>query len=94
MPTPVVMYLRLMNSMFTVLCAISILRRIYFSFDYGDYKLMGSSPEAQLVIKNGKAVVHPIAGTFKRTGDDELDQQSADRLLGDAKEKCRTCNAG
>jgi anthranilate synthase component 1 len=57
-----------------------------FFFDYGDYKLMGSSPEAQLVIKNGKAVVHPIAGTFKRTGDDELDQQSADQLLGDAKE--------
>jgi len=57
-----------------------------FFFDYGDYKLMGSSPEAQLVIKNGKAVVHPIAGTFKRTGDDELDQQSAERLLEDAKE--------
>ena len=57
-----------------------------FFFDYGDYKLMGSSPEAQLVIKNGKAVVHPIAGTFKRTGDDELDQQIAERLLDDAKE--------
>jgi anthranilate synthase component 1 len=57
-----------------------------FFFDYGDYKLMGSSPEAQLVIKNGKAVVHPIAGTFIRTGDDEQDQQSADRLLEDAKE--------
>ncbi len=57
-----------------------------FFFDYGDYKLMGSSPEAQLVIKNGKAVVHPIAGTFKRTGDDELDQQAAERLLEDAKE--------
>ena len=57
-----------------------------FFFDYGDYKLMGSSPESQLVIKNGKAVVHPIAGTFKRTGDDDLDQQSAERLLEDAKE--------
>jgi anthranilate synthase component 1 len=57
-----------------------------FYFDYGDYKLMGSSPESQLVIKNGKAVVHPIAGTFKRTGDDELDQESAARLLKDAKE--------
>lgn len=57
-----------------------------FFFDYGDYKLMGSSPEAQLVIKNGKAVVHPIAGTFKRTGDDELDQAAAERLLEDAKE--------
>ncbi|MGN6438439.1 MAG: anthranilate synthase component I family protein [Agriterribacter sp.] len=57
-----------------------------FYFDYGDYKLLGSSPESQLIIKNGKAVVHPIAGTFKRTGDDEVDQQSAEKLLLDAKE--------
>lgn len=57
-----------------------------FFFDYGDYKLMGSSPESQIIIKNGKAIVHPIAGTFKRTGDDELDQQEATRLLADAKE--------
>lgn len=57
-----------------------------FYFDYGDYRLMGSSPEAQLIIKNGTAVVHPIAGTFKRTGDDELDQLKAEELLNDAKE--------
>jgi anthranilate synthase component 1 len=57
-----------------------------FFFDYGDYKLMGSSPEAQLVIQNGKAVVHPIAGTFKRTGDDEADRQATERLLKDPKE--------
>lgn len=57
-----------------------------FFFDYGDYKLMGSSPESQLVISNGKAIVHPIAGTFKRTGDDILDEQAAARLLKDAKE--------
>lgn len=57
-----------------------------FYFDYGDYKLMGSSPESQLIIKNGKAVVHPIAGTFKRSGDDNIDQQAAERLLADAKE--------
>jgi anthranilate synthase component 1 len=57
-----------------------------FFFDYGDYKLMGSSPEAQLIIQNNKAVVHPIAGTFKRTGDDEVDQKEAERLLQDAKE--------
>jgi anthranilate synthase component I len=57
-----------------------------FFFDYGDYKLMGSSPEAQLVIQNGKAVLHPIAGTFKRTGDDEMDEQASERLLVDAKE--------
>jgi anthranilate synthase component 1 len=57
-----------------------------FFFDYGDYKLIGSSPEAQLIIRNGKAVVHPIAGTFKRTGDDVIDQQKADELVKDPKE--------
>ena len=57
-----------------------------FFFDYGDYKLMGSSPEAQLVIQNGKAVLHPIAGTYKRTGDDEADKLATEKLLNDAKE--------
>lgn len=57
-----------------------------FYFDYGDYKLMGSSPESQLVIKDGKAIVHPIAGTFKRTGDEEADKLATERLLKDAKE--------
>ena len=57
-----------------------------FFFDYGDYKLMGSSPEAQLVIDNGTAVLHPIAGTFKRTGDDEADKVATEKLLEDAKE--------
>ena len=57
-----------------------------FFFDYGDYKLMGSSPEAQLIIKNGKAIVHPIAGTFSRTGDDETDHEAAALLLTDEKE--------
>lgn len=57
-----------------------------FFFDYGDYKLMGSSPEAQLVVQNGKAVLHPIAGTFKRTGDEEADKAATARLLKDAKE--------
>ena len=57
-----------------------------FYFDYGDYKLFGSSPESQLIIHDGKATVHPIAGTFKRTGDDSIDRQSAERLLADPKE--------
>ena len=57
-----------------------------FYFDYGDYKLMGSSPESQLLLGNGEAVVHPIAGTFRRTGDDVIDRQTADKLLKDAKE--------
>lgn len=57
-----------------------------FYFDYGDYKLMGSSPEAQLVIRDGQAIVHPIAGTFRRTGDAQMDRKETDRLLADAKE--------
>ncbi|UYQ93836.1 anthranilate synthase component I family protein [Chitinophaga horti] len=57
-----------------------------FYFDYGDYKLMGSSPEAQLIMRNGKAVIHPIAGTFRRTGNDEQDKQLAAQLLEDPKE--------
>ena len=57
-----------------------------FYFDYGDYKLMGSSPEAQLIINNGKAILHPIAGTFRRTGNDDKDQLAAELLLKDKKE--------
>jgi anthranilate synthase component 1 len=57
-----------------------------FFFDYGDYKLMGSSPEAQIIINNGKAVVHPIAGTFKRTGDETVDAAMTQKLLEDPKE--------
>ena len=57
-----------------------------FFFDYGDYKLMGSSPESQIILQNGEAIVHPIAGTFKRSGDDVTDRQMADKLLKDAKE--------
>lgn len=57
-----------------------------FFFDYGDYKLMGSSPEAQIIINNGKAVVHPIAGTFKRSGDEAIDAAMTQKLLEDPKE--------
>ena len=57
-----------------------------FYFDYGDYKLMGSSPESQLIVKDGKAVVHPIAGTFKRTGNDVTDKELAIALENDPKE--------
>ena len=57
-----------------------------FFFDYGDYKLMGSSPESQLIIKNNQAIIHPIAGTFKRTGNIEEDLRAAEELRKDAKE--------
>ena len=57
-----------------------------FYFDYGDFKIFGSSPEAQLIVKDGKAEIHPIAGTFKRTGNDEQDAELAKKLKIDDKE--------
>jgi anthranilate synthase component 1 len=57
-----------------------------FYFDYGGYKLFGSSPEAQLIIEKGFAKINPIAGTFKRSGDDEEDRQLAIDLAHDSKE--------
>jgi anthranilate synthase component 1 len=47
---------------------------------------MGSSPESQLIVQNGKAIIHPIAGTYRRTGDDKLDKQLAENLMQDEKE--------
>ena len=57
-----------------------------FYFDFGDFKLFGSSPEAQLKSSNGKATINPIAGTFKRTGNDIEDKQLAEELAKDPKE--------
>ena len=57
-----------------------------FYFDYGKFKIFGSSPEAQLVVKENRAEIHPIAGTFKRTGNDEQDSQLAKELAIDPKE--------
>ncbi len=57
-----------------------------FYFDFGSYKIFGSSPEAHLKIQKGKAYINPIAGTFRRTGDDENDKMIAERLSYDLKE--------
>jgi anthranilate synthase component 1 len=57
-----------------------------FFADFGDYRIFGSSPEAQLVVQNNRAYVHPIAGTFRRTGDEKEDQLLEEKLLSDPKE--------
>jgi anthranilate synthase component 1 len=57
-----------------------------FYFDYGNFKIFGSSPEAQLVVKDGMTEIHPIAGTFRRTGNDEQDAALALELAADEKE--------
>lgn len=58
-----------------------------FFFDFGSFKVFGSSPETHLrVTADRKAYIDPIAGTFKRTGDDKKDHELAEQLLKDPKE--------
>lgn len=57
-----------------------------FYFDFGSFRIFGSSPETHCGISKGKAFIDPIAGTFRRTGDDEKDKQLARDLLEDPKE--------
>ncbi|MEY4931532.1 MAG: hypothetical protein RI909_2256, partial [Bacteroidota bacterium] len=57
-----------------------------FYFDYGNFKLFGSSPEAQIQIAKGKAHIYPIAGTFRRSGNDQEDALLAEKLSADVKE--------
>ena len=57
-----------------------------FFFDYGDYRIFGSSPEHQILVHDNKATISPIAGTYKRTGNDKLDLQLAEKLCADPKE--------
>jgi anthranilate synthase component 1 len=57
-----------------------------FYFDFESYRLFGYSPEAQLVIKKGKAEIHPIAGTVPKTGIIEEDSRQLEFLINDEKE--------
>ncbi|MCM1021955.1 MAG: anthranilate synthase component I family protein [Muribaculum sp.] len=57
-----------------------------FFFDFGEFKVFGSSPETHLKIRGNHATIDPIAGTFRRTGDDVRDHELAAALLDDAKE--------
>lgn len=58
-----------------------------FYFDYGNFKIMGSSPESQLQIKDGIACINPIAGTVLRTQNASEDAQRAIELKNNPKEK-------
>ncbi|WP_341661708.1 anthranilate synthase component I family protein [Blattabacterium cuenoti] len=57
-----------------------------FYFDYGNYKLFGSSPESQLIINNQIAYINPIAGTIKRSGNKEKDKKLSESLENNPKE--------
>ncbi len=57
-----------------------------FYYDMGSFRIFGSSPEAQLLIKNDRVSIFPIAGTFRRTGNDIQDAEIARKLSEDPKE--------
>lgn len=57
-----------------------------FYFDFGSFRIFGSSPETHCRVNDGRAFIDPIAGTYKRTGDDLKDQELAKSLLADPKE--------
>lgn len=59
-----------------------------YYFNFGDFRIFGSSPEAHLIVdaKTRRAHIMPIAGTFRRTGDDEKDMELAESLKQDPKE--------
>ncbi len=57
-----------------------------FYFDFGGFRIFGSSPETHCRIENRKAYIDPIAGTTRRTGDAEADRRGAEYLRNDPKE--------
>lgn len=57
-----------------------------FYYDFGGFRIMGSSPETHCCIQDGEAYIDPIAGTVPRTGDIEKDKENAQYLREDAKE--------
>ena len=57
-----------------------------FYFDFGGFRIFGSSPETHCRIEGGKAYIDPIAGTTRRTGNAEQDRQGAEYLRNDPKE--------
>ena len=57
-----------------------------FYFDYGDFKIFGSSPESQLQVNKGLAHINPIAGTVLRGVDSAEDEKRAIQLKNDPKE--------
>ena len=57
-----------------------------FYFDFGGFRIFGSSPETHCRIDGKRAYIDPIAGTTKRTGDPEQDRKNAEYLRNDPKE--------
>lgn len=62
-----------------------------FYGDFGGYRLFGSSPEAQIVVRERTAGIYPLAGTTRRSGDDAQDKERVEALMEDPKENAEHC---
>ncbi|MFU8878478.1 MAG: anthranilate synthase component I [Wenzhouxiangellaceae bacterium] len=58
-----------------------------YYFDFGEFQVVGSSPEVLVRVDGGEAMVRPIAGTRPRGADDREDRELAQELLSDPKER-------
>lgn len=58
---------------------------LYF-YDFGDYQIIGASPESLVSLKNGVVTTNPIAGTRPRGANDQKDKDLSEELLSDVKE--------
>ena len=58
-----------------------------FHLDFGDFALVGSSPEILVRVRDGEVTIRPIAGTAPRGDTQNADQDLADALLADPKER-------
>ncbi|MDR2119794.1 MAG: anthranilate synthase component I family protein [Tannerella sp.] len=57
-----------------------------FYFDFGGFRIFGSSPETHCKITDGRVSIDPIAGTAFRSGNVTIDKHRAEALLNDPKE--------
>lgn len=55
-------------------------------FDYGDFQIVGSSPEILVRLRDDTVTIRPLAGTIRRGATPEEDKQLAEKLLADPKE--------
>ena len=75
------------RSISTACCGWSIPARFLFYLPYGDFALIGSSPEILVRVEDGVVTIRPLAGTRRRGADEAEDRALAEELLADPKER-------
>ncbi|MGD9803920.1 MAG: anthranilate synthase component I [Hyphomicrobiaceae bacterium] len=58
-----------------------------FHLDFGDFALVGSSPEILVRARDGRVTIRPLAGTRRRGATPEEDRKLEEELVADPKER-------